>query len=523
MSTPCQYPPNPNTTNHCNDWYDHTDVINSVYVMTDFCTYLGPAGTKYRNQWCQALGSPGEWAVDTTIKPNLCKYNDCNPYQPLDQCCGVCCPILGGNVWCKRVEFNGDPLTCCINDKVCVDPIPGNPYTHTDAPNSCFSDPQKQDTCSPCHRDITSTATSNADGSHFTCADKGETGCQDIMLNYCSGADLPPGDISWTERWTNPNLSKVNQPPCIYALKRNIFNLPVIGCQSVNISLTNGAGLCEPIPIPMSAEGVVWGERLMSQVFRRYADDGFVLGSTPGTNGYNVFQDTIYQISCAVPSIVQQGLYHTCSPYTLDTLSRNPSAANFCGCYLPDSEYTTYVDKYQINKECTPTCNRYNSIPLVSGDGTPYRCNQSACIIDDIAINLVSTSVGNSGIGITQICGNCNASGPNSASACLCIINNNEIDAVDANIGGIDIKTQCTSSTCSIDNPNPGDGNPPSVLIPCSSLTNDPNADFYNQVAAINQQKRIAKDIENLTKVFIAFLVLGGLLLAFLLTGKRNR
>ena len=513
----------PNTLNHCNDYYNDGENLEGVpgeYLMKDFCSYypgqqnVDPQKTYllFRSQWCDALGSPGEWDVIDINKAdfNDCGYNACSGYQIMSKsgCCNGCCAVAGTGNTCIRKQFNGDPIKCCLQDKVCQNPGRGEPQAHTDAPSSCFSDGAKKNTCSPCHRDITSRDETKADGSVFSCDDKGLTPCQELVLEYCSGQDLVSGDTSWIQRWetTDPDLG---QPVCIYALKRNLFS--EIGCGGADIPITNQSGLCQPVTGPLSSEGVIWGRTLMDSVLERYANDGFVLGSNPGNVGYNTFQDTLYQISCAVPVIIQDGLDKSCSVYTADSVSRNPTIANFCGCYLPNEEYKHYVDFFQVNRECTPMCNRITSIPGVSGDNQPIRCNQSSCIIDDVTINLISSNIGQEGVGISQFCGNCSGTQPGTTGSCNCIISSDVITAVNANIGGINISEQCSSSICSIPNPDPL-AKPAQISVPCSQVTN-PNDDFNNALNSIlfeearkKQEKIIIIIIVILVLLFLAFL-----------------
>lgn len=514
--------PDPNTTNHCNDYYAGSTSLDGgpgEYRMLDFCSYAGIAGATYREEWCSKLGSPGEWGVLYTDDDNGdCFYNSCNPYQNMGEgYCGGCSGIRGSSVTCTRLQFNGDGIRCCFKDKVCTSPGTGNSHTHSDAPSVCFSDTDKRNTCSPCHRDITSNDFTKADGSAFTCSEKGQTPCQELAIQYCSGADLSPGDISWTSRWTADDVV-LGQPQCIYALKRNLFK--EIGCVGANIPLTNQAGLCQPITAPLSSEGTQWATTLMSSVLERYNQDGYVLGTNPGDVGYNPFQDTLYQLSCAVPVVMQQPLTQACSIYTAEGVSRNPTIANFCGCYLPSSEYTKYVDYYQINKECTPTCNRLTNIPIVSGDNQAIRCNQSSCIIDDITINIISSNIGQEGIGISQVCGNCSGTGNNTAS-CSCIVSSDVITVVNSNIGGINISEQCSSSLCSIANPDPL-GTPKQISIPCSQLSNNPSDQFNQAVNSVLVAEAIKKQRTIAVIIVVVLIVLVILFILLSINSKKS-
>lgn len=525
MGNQCDsYPaPDPVTNNHCNDY-------GGEYYMQDFCSLAGVGGSSQRQEWCGKMGASGEWGVQDTGGTYSCTYDDCNSYKPMpggSGCCGGCCGIIGKSVVCQRTKFTGDPIKCCLQDNVCNDGgIGRNPRctpsqqqssdtcdtpTENYAPSTCFSDSSRQDTCSPCHRDITSTTSGQLHDSVSTCGRQGETTCQDLIYEYCTGADLAVGDTSWTERWFNPDTGQ--EGDCAYAVKRNLFKdvtdnttgQPLSCSLSNNLQLISTNGQCTPYlnTENFNSQGVAWSKDLISGIFNRYAADGFVVGSEPGTLGYSPFQEVMYQICCTVPIICQQGLNQTCSSYDAQRLSLNPNVANLCGCYLPDIEYQKYVDSYQINRECTPMCNRLQSIPSVRGDGTPVLCNQDICLIDNIAINLASVNV-NGTVDISQVCGSCNASEGSSAS-CTCIVSDNTIEAAGAAIGNINIDEQCGSSTCVVTNPDPN-GNPPTLSIPCDQIT-DPNSDFAKQLALLEEQQRKINRRNNLIK--LAVLLLG--------------
>lgn len=494
--------PDPDTTNRCNDY--HVDEKDD-YHLPGFCTDELFAGR--REEWCEKLGSEGEWEASLSLtRGGACYYDTCKPYvvRPTG-CCAACCPFPGIGNACIRKNFNGDPIKCCLQDKVCT--APGN----NAAPPSCFSDPEKKDTCAPCQRDITSTYFDNPDGSKFSCREAKVTPCQDLLLPYCSGEDLPRYDISWFDRWNGENS-------CMKALKRNLFNVPGIGCAANDIPLTNSAGLCQPINVPISEQGAEWSRKLMSKVLERYAYDGFVLGTNPGDVGYSSFQDMLYVVSCAAPIIMQDGLRKTCSIYNAEQVSRNPTIANFCGCYLRDEEYTQYVDLYQVNKECTPTCNRLTSIPTITGDNQPIRCNQTVCIIDDISINLISSNIGQSGVGISQVCGNCSGNQMGETGSCTCVINSDVISVVNSGIGGINISQQCTSSICKIPNPDPF-GEPKSVDVPCSEV---PTTTFQDEVNKLENGLLSEREKKALTILFGFLLLLGFLFILFLILNKRK-
>lgn len=505
MGTQCKNgypPPDPDTTNHCNDYDD-------LYDMTDFCTLAGLGGKSARKNWCGKLGSEGEWGVNAYGgNGGTCSYDSCKPYKVLGfGCCKGCCGITGSGVDCKRLKFKGNPIQCCLQDKVCNPQ--GAPVGHPDSPPSCYSDTTMKNTCSPCNRDVTTSDNSKGDSTKMTCKQAGEDSCQTLVSSYCSGADLTdPTDTSWMDRWYDPTTGIETPQSCIYALKRNLYSN--LGCSANNINYVVGTGTCSQFPttVTPSASGTVWSQELMAAVFAKYKENGFVIGALPGTDGYNPFQEFLYEICCSFPIICQQSLDDTCNIYTSQRLTGNPEIANWCGCYLPKAEYEHYVEDYQINQECTPMCNRPTTIPLVTGDGTPYKCTQTVCLIDDITIGLANSTV-TDGINITQVCGNCGT-----GASCSCIVEDNTIEGADAYIGGgINISASCSSTQCTVTNPTGGD--PPVLTIPCSEA-NDPNSAFNKQLAILEAQQAKAQRNTNIIRIVVIVVAIVIIIIAFL-------
>jgi hypothetical protein len=333
------------------------------------------------------------------------------------------------------------------------------------------------------------------------------------MLDYCSGADLlDPDDISWMIRWTGtpPETADIEGSgfqPCVYALKRNLY--PNIPQQSILAANPIGTGTCQPITQfgPLSASGTIWAQELMNDVFNKYAENGFRIGAIPGTDDYNPFQEFLYELCCAYPIVCKDGLNSTCSMYSTQRLIDNPGAAGFCGCYLPPDEYASYVDTYQINKECTPMCNRPNVILEVDGSGNPLTCTQDVCMIDDNTIGLANTTV-TGGISINQICGNCGDD-----ATCTCIVADNTIEGANADIGGgININNVCGSTQCNVTNPYGGD--PPTLVVPCDEM-DDPTTAFDEQYQEYLRQQIAIKRAQQITVLVILFLAILVIIVAY--------
>nr|QBK91322.1 MAG: hypothetical protein LCPAC202_02960 [Pithovirus LCPAC202] len=456
------FPP-PDTSNVCtSDNIGEGDTVR--YEIPHFCTLKGPGGTRKRREYCDRIGGGGEWGLEGNRgEGGHCTYDDCGAVKAYKTgCCDGCCGIVGRKVFCRRKAYLGNPAFCCFRDKEWRG-RKGDPDDLL-----CFETDAREGTCLPDNRNITNSS------------------CQDSVFEYCTGGDLDKNDKSWLERWA-PFKGPVidGNPNCVYAVNRNLF---------IDPNIANVLNAIQPNPkVFRDAAGFVWSRELLVKVFEKYAEQGFVIGTLPGFPGYNTFQDDVLQPICtSVPGICQQGLFATCSNSTTDELVRNPEQVPWCGCYMPQDQYQRYVDEFQVNRECTPICARQGSIPLVSANGIqPLLCNQSVCIIDDVTIALEKTNVGGN-ITFAQFCGGCSApiSGVNgvagglsplsdpseslgrSSSACLCIISNDTIAAASSQIEGINLTDVCGSARCFKNNPNPGDGQPNRLEIPCDSADN---------------------------------------------------
>jgi hypothetical protein len=344
--------------------------------------------------------------------------------------------------------------------------------------------PNHQHTCSPNNRDITTTS------------------CQDNILQYCTGADLAPTDASWLNRWNNSVV--VNgftiQQPCLYAINRNLFNSPSTPLFCNNFDIPN---------LPIGAAGFGYVQNLLSQAYNKYKSQGFILGTTPGSVGFNEFQNVIFGICKKTPGACVSILKNAASGLTTDRLTINPTAAEFFGCYLADDQYATYVNNYQIAKECTPVCNRSNVIPLVAPDGiTILPCANTVCLIDNVAINLAQSTL--NGITFSQICSGCGSKTVNGVSSCSCIIENNTIDVVNSKIGGnLSIQQNCQGAVTQCVNTQNGI----KTQTPCSNTTNP------NQQAVTNAQQaqQTANTQGNLILIFTVIIVLVVVIIIYLI------
>jgi hypothetical protein len=381
---------------------------------------------------------------------------------------------------CKRKSFNGEVLPCCLLDLQC----------YPQQSNRCWDDSTRNKTCKPENRNINNSA------------------CSDTITNYCTGADLSDIDKSWIKRWTDPIIVNgyVIDKPCVYALNRNLYNSSTLPLRCDNFDLPN---------LPISSDGFIFGQNLITVAYNKYVNSGFTLGVNPGSKGYSKFQDVLFEICKKNPGICNNALTNAGSNLTLDRLTLNPVAAKFFGCYLPDSEYTKYTDRYGLSRECTPSCNKSDVIPLTDTSGVnKLICNNTACIIDDINIALLNSDIAGN-VSFSQVCGTCAGDGINSFGNCTCIIENNTIAVANSKIGGnISLNQQCGGTTCVNVDTNTGQ----KTQTPCTgpgsvNPLNDSNA---TKAAAVSDSTN--KSV--LGFIFLVFLLILLLLITYVVIKK---
>jgi len=435
-----------------------------VYNLSGFCTMAG-SNDNARSDACYNIGNgSGEWSF--TSRGDSCNYNSCNDRQEMGRCDGGCCPIVGRGVSCTRNTFKGDPWACCLRDYAC-----SGSFDH------CFTDSSHRRTCPPEYRDL------------------GTTGCRNLFEDVCAGSN--DSTKSWRSLWTQTadNISQspgITIPPgmdypCLKLFYRGMYNGTSISCNP---------GLTPNSTVPPSADGFVWSQALFYKVFNKYLEEGGRPDGNESTPGVDVnFNDTLYNICKSYPGMCASTLQSYCSQYTTQDLVYNLDALKWCGCYMPTGEYSKYSDRYQVNPECTPTCNRNDTIPLPSNVGVGQKyCQQTLCIIDDVSIALVQSQVGSDGSGIqfNQLCSTCgggstsgsytsSSSGDGSTtnngtsiirnnvqSTCSCTLSDISIIGVGAKIGDIGISQHCAGTTCYSTVPAPGGGTT-TVPVSCNA------------------------------------------------------
>lgn len=517
---------------------NETDPIYDTFIAA-FCTQKGSNGDQYRSEVCQRVGNySNEWNSESDNGVD-CKYDSCTKYtaRKTTDCCNNCCGKGGRGVICKRTAYNGNPVACCLRDYGGCNLAFDTKNSSSD--NNCFSSPVPGKnckdfttdcggTCDPCLRDVTSDSKTYYDKGYnnageltryFVCGNYGlgysdnhteqKTGssitqtptyCQNTIYDYCTGADLPVGNSSWIERWMQSD-GTVTPQSCIYAFARNLFYIdeenytpPDSSIVADTCSLvqgyiatlkTNTGEFCTPYTTFFRGPKFMEASNLVSGAMSRYVSDGFQIGALPGSKGYNPFQDFMYKsIFCPFPGVSEEALLTVCKPYNSSQLSINPGLSDICGCFLPNAEYQEYFNTYQINLECTPTCNRPQSVKRTNYFGDPILCSQDVCIIDNVAVNLAESQVGE--IDISQVCSSCGDSSDGTVTYgnnCNCTFAYNTYTVNDSELQRLNIDQQCATSNCTIYNYATNTYE----TVPCSEAP--------NRLNAINQEQKQLDDL----------------------------
>ena len=327
-------------------------------------------------------------------------------------CCNITeCGIAGGTkLVCKRVAYNGDPVVCCLNDFA----------INLDNRDTCFQTPARQRTCAPRYRDLSSTE------------------CMNNVYKFCSGEILFAGQTDWTDLWSRKNINindlmagdeydtaskfwKKKQIKkylsnevtikksniCLNAIVRWMFPDQLLKTwddfKNITINyedaiVLNGADI----------NGLALTIMLIDDIFDRFLSEGGSIFSQIDSDGITnrEFSDNLFDICKTVPSLCKNRLNSICKNYKIDDLKLNPKIMNWCGCYLNQEEYNRVYGRYQVSTECLPICNNDSVIPIVTDNFTKKVCTQSICIIDQITLDIMSTSI-KGGIQFEQICSGC--------------------------------------------------------------------------------------------------------------------
>lgn len=464
----------------------------NAYPIPNTCAGAIPTAQGVRKNIVGNMeGATDEWIdipyLDVYIQNCDFIGSDGVKYEP--RCCTDSgCSILGTQIIAQRIAYKGDQLNCCVLDKDYTNDA-GSCWARPTPDGRSFNpDPLRSGTCSPQFRNI--------NGGWCTSEDPNTKS----VFNYCMGTDLQSDDRELLYRWFE------GPKTCSYYANRRLYpNYPLF---------QKGQDIQE-LSSNINSVGFQQTRTMVDNLLSRYEKMGFQLGAVPGNNKYSKYQDNFRSICSAYPGLCEQVLTRNCAAFTLEQLALQPGLIDWCGCYLSDDAYQKYVSQFQVNRECTPLCNRISSIKYPTENGLASRpCNQDLCIIDDIALTLVNTTVEGS-ITFGQVCGNC-------TGGCRCIFEDSDINIVNSKVGGnINFSQNCSGGVpqCRIVQE---DGT--SRLVPCDSAgTVDPLAQ-YNY---LNEAQKITAQKEQTTSIWtIILLVIIGILIfaliVWLITRARN-
>jgi hypothetical protein len=373
-------------------------------------------------------------------------------------------PVVNGSEWksvgsnrCQRTSYKGDPGYCCIsNSSTYINPTP------------CF------------------------DTIGYTCninnRSNVNTSCYLPIIGYCSSAiNIETMENNWSNLY----------PKCLYTLD--------YWYTGTTTPFTVTGGYPIPASIYNNTEGLSSASDMMVQFNRLYNNWGYRLGAPKGSSTYNDIEENIYSICSTSPGSCSDMLTEYCTGISSQDITSNPNLLRWCGCHMPDQEYSRYVNQYQLSKECTPLCNRLGNIPLTTPDKTTNRkCKTDNCLIDNVSISLLN-SVISGGINFSQLCGGCGENG-----SCTCIMDGMTLTTVNSNVqGAINISQECGSTICYQDNPNLS--GPNQVSIDCKQ-------DFPKPESTVSN---VSSPYDNLFPyIWIGLIILAILLLIVIWRGR---
>jgi len=171
--------------------------------------------------------------------------------------------------------------------------------------------------------------------------------------------------------------------------------------------------------------------------------------------------------------------------------------SSLCGCYVePDPVYLNYTlvtpdcliggpncrscnGEEQLQEEicvgnpaCDPLCrSSTTSQKAYTPNGNFITCPQNICVINDVKINVVNSTI-NNGINFNSICGGCDTT-----SGCLCVISGVNVSQTMSTIGVGTLNNFCANSICLEDGATIG--------VPCGDF-NPVNGTFPNFQSSVN-------------------------------------
>jgi hypothetical protein len=480
----------------------------------NLCSLAGIGGDSYRERFCNDIGD-FEWKVGGGTYG--CTYNDGDAETRFDGfgCCGAECPITGRGSNCTRRAYRGVPNICCFRDAACdgqngID----KEIAEFDSSDKHGKSYKRRRSCPKDNRDLSNST------------------CRAVIQDVCTDLDPHNPNPQWRDNWLtkstltttygpaslNPEyatggfdvgtaeFTPPKNPICLHSLYRNVYGVNPYGCNGV-APPTKETG----IQVTPTADGMVWGRQLVKDVFQTYISEGGSLFIGEDETGDTQMNELLWGICSTIPGICTDSLKEVCATVTTEDIIKNPSLQKWCGCYMPDFEYSKYTNLYDINKECTPVCNQAGIIPLVNESGVqPLECKQSTCVIDDVSLDLYKSKVGSDGgnINFSQICGSCG--GGDNTGHCACTMTGLSFIAVETAIPSINISQQCGSNSSCFYESTDISGKITTTPIPCDSPAGfDPNAAGANAEEAAQKEADRLRNGKIILFILAVILILG--------------
>ena len=290
--------------------------------------------------------------------------------------------------------------------------------------------------------------------------------------------------------------------------------------------------------------GTVWAQNMLTAVYNKLKAKGVSLTSNIATGADQEFVQWLYTVCKKYPVLCESFLQKECGGADPEEFKFNQNLWNWCGCYMSDDQYQKYTDNFGVTKECTPFCNAPNTIPLTNGDTTqPLFCQQSVCIIDDVAITLVKTHFQNTNnnINFSQICNGCGSgygSGTNnqsnatntttntnlnnvSTSNCQCIISNFTLNSLNATIAGdgINLSQSCNGNSKCYNTSTNKDGSQSSTEVDCANNGIGISQTFLAQKA---EQEKQANTLPIYWGILLAVIVVCLIIILWIIFGGKK-
>jgi hypothetical protein len=151
--------------------------------------------------------------------------------------------------------------------------------------------------------------------------------------------------------------------------------------------------------------------------------------------GTGTVQESILDFCRSQPAACTDKLGLVCSIYTDQDMLSKKKLLSFCGCYLTQNSFVPP----SVPPECLPTCTPVEVVHLPTDSANIKYCQKDVCVISDVTVNAVNSSVGN--ITFDQYCSSC------TGGSCLCIVNDISTGSIASNF-----ISQCSETNCFDDN-----------------------------------------------------------------------